>query len=71
MKPYLIGLGILGFLVMATAVMLLTRWLTEPLRLLTAGAERIGKGDLDTNIAIRSRDEFGRLACVFNQNRIR
>jgi PAS domain S-box-containing protein len=67
MRPYLLGLGIGGFMVMAAALMLLTRWLTQPLRLLTAGAEQIGKGDLDTCIAIRSRDEFGRLARVFNQ----
>jgi PAS domain S-box-containing protein len=67
MKPYLINLGIMGFVVMAAVLMLLTRRLTEPLRLLTAGAEQIGKGDLDTRISIRSRDEFGRLAQVFNQ----
>ena len=67
MKPYLIGLGIIGFMVMAGALMLLTRRLTEPLRLLTNGAERIGKGELSTRIDTGSRDEFGRLALVFNQ----
>ena len=67
MKPYLVTLGIIGFVAMAAAMMLLTRRLTEPLRLLTAGAEQIGKGDLDTRISIHSRDEFGRLARVFNQ----
>ena len=36
-------------------------------RSLTTGADRIGGGDLDTRIAVRSRDEFGRLAVVFNQ----
>ena len=67
MKPYLLYLGLVGFLAMTVVLMLLTRRLTEPLRLLTVGAEKIGKGDLDTRIAIRSRDEFGRLAQVFNQ----
>ncbi len=67
MKPYLLYLGLVGFLAMSVVLMLLTRRLTEPLRLLTVGAEKIGKGDLDTRIAIRSRDEFGRLAQVFNQ----
>ena len=52
---------------MAGALMLLTRRLTHPLRLLTAGAEKIGKGDLDTRILIDAQDEFGRLAHVFNQ----
>jgi len=67
MKPYLLYLGLIGFSAMTVVLMLLTRRLTEPLRLLTVGAEKIGKGDLDTRIAIRSRDEFGRLAQVFNQ----
>ncbi|MFO7716270.1 PAS domain S-box protein [Desulfosarcina sp.] len=67
MQPYLIGLGISGFLVMAVVLMLLTRKLTHPLRLLTVGVERIGNGNLDTRVSIRSQDEFGRVARVFNQ----
>jgi two-component system cell cycle sensor histidine kinase/response regulator CckA len=66
-KPYLIGIAVLGFAIMAAALMLLTRRLTGPLRLLTVGAERIGNGDLDNHISIHSQDEFGRLARVFNQ----
>lgn len=64
---YLISIGIIGFAVMAGALMLLTRRITNPLRLLTAGAEKIGMGDLDTRILINAQDEFGRLAHVFNQ----
>ena len=67
MKPYLLYLGLIGFSAMTVALMLLTRRLTKPLRLLTVGAQKIGEGDLDTRIAIRSGDEFGRLAQVFNQ----
>jgi PAS domain S-box-containing protein len=67
MKPYLMALGIGGFAVMAVVLMLLTRRFTEPLQLLTANAERIGKGDLDVRLVVRSRDEFSRLANVFNQ----
>jgi two-component system cell cycle sensor histidine kinase/response regulator CckA len=67
MKPYLITLGVIGFLVISIALMLLTRRITAPLRLLTAGAEQIGNGDIETRIAIDSQDEFGRLAVVFNQ----
>ena len=67
MKPFLMGLGVIGFLVMSVALMLLTRRLIEPLRLLTRGAERIGEGNLGTRIDIASRDEFGRLALMFNQ----
>jgi len=67
MKPYLLSLGIFAAVVMATALMLLTRRLTQPLVSLMAGAERIGKGDLGTRISVQSTDEFGRLAEVFNQ----
>ena len=65
--PYVIYLGIACSMVLATALMLLTRRLTQPLRLLTAGADRIGKGDLDTRIPISTQDEFGQLAEVFNR----
>ncbi len=67
MKPYIVSLVVMCAAVMATALMLLTRRLTDPLRSLTTGADRIGEGDLETRIAVRSRDEFGRLAAVFNQ----
>jgi PAS domain S-box-containing protein len=66
-RPYLLGFGVVGFAVIALALMLLTRRLMQPLRMLTEGAERIGNGVLDTRIVIQSRDEFGRLATVFNQ----
>ncbi len=67
MKPYLLGFGVAGFALIALALMLLTGRIMKPLRMLTDGAEQIGNGVLDTRIAIASRDEFGRLATVFNQ----
>jgi len=67
MRPYLVYLGIISSIVLAGALMLLTRKITAPLRELTNGAESIGKGDLETRIDIRSKDEFGRLASVFNE----
>jgi len=67
MKPYVLYLGIFGAMVMALALMLLTRRLMKPLHSLITGADRIGKGELETRIKIRSRDEFGHLANVFNQ----
>ena len=67
MQPYIFYLGLSGATVLALALMILTRRLTRPLRFLTEGANRIGKGDLTTCIAVQSHDEFGRLAGVFNQ----
>ena len=67
MKPYIFYLAILGSIAMSIALMFLTRELTTPLMSLTAGADRIGKGDLKTRISIPGRDEFSHLADVFNQ----
>ena len=66
MKPYVLFLGIFGSLIMALALMFMTRRLTAPLKLLTTGAERIGQGNLETRISVRTHDELGRLAGVFN-----
>lgn len=67
MKPYIVALGLVVSIVLALTMMLLTRRLMEPLRALTQGAEKIGEGDLSTRIALHSKDEFGRLAQVFNR----
>ena len=66
MLPYLYVMGIVGFLVLSMALMLLTRRLTRPLKALVRGASAIGKGNLDTRIPIQSSDEFGQLAREFN-----
>lgn len=67
MKPYLIYIGVLSSLLLATVLMLLTRRLTGPLRELSAGVKRIGQGELSTRTAIRSKDEVGLLSKVFNE----
>jgi sigma-B regulation protein RsbU (phosphoserine phosphatase) len=41
--------------------------ITRNLEALTAGAEKLAQGDLETRVPIRSRDEFGRLAHTFNR----
>ena len=66
-RPYIIYLAILCAMVLAAAIMGITKRMTGRLHSLTIGAERIGAGDLDTRIAVRSSDELGRLALVFNQ----
>lgn len=52
------------------AVSLLALWvshlLTRPLRRLTEGAVRLGAGETGVKVAVRSKDEFGELATVFN-----
>jgi class 3 adenylate cyclase len=41
--------------------------LTRPLRALTEGARRLGTGQTDVKVSVRSRGEFGELAVVFNE----
>jgi len=67
MRPYVVFMGIFGAIILALALMLLTRRLTRPLGELTAGADRIGQGDLETRIAVQTHDEFGQLSAVFNR----
>jgi len=66
-RPYVFGLGAVCTLVLAIILMFWTRHLTKPLKTLTDGAERIGKGDLELHIPVSTRDEFGQLAAVFNR----
>ena len=41
--------------------------LTQPLRALAKAAKRLGAGDTDVTVPVRSRDEFGQLGEVFNE----
>jgi len=58
------GLLIVG--VALVGILPLSRGMTRDLERVTAGAERLAKGDLDTRVSVRSRDELGRLAATFN-----
>ncbi|MDM8552560.1 PAS domain S-box protein [Desulfobacterales bacterium HSG2] len=60
-------LGTLGSVIMALALIFLTRRLTIPLELLADGIERIGQGDMKSRVFSYTGDEFGRLAEVFNK----
>ncbi len=63
-----IGAGtVLALIVVMAASVLITRGITEPVRDLVHGAERIGKGELSVRIQIASNDEIGELAGTFNR----
>jgi signal transduction histidine kinase len=51
--------GVFGAFILATTM-------TGPIKKLASGAAQIGKGDLDTVINVKSRDELGSLASDFN-----
>jgi two-component system cell cycle response regulator len=61
-------LGLLALAIIGTTLLayLLARLITQPLEELAKGAQAIGEGRFDTRIHLRSRDEVGQLAQVFN-----
>ena len=59
------GLGLVA--VALLGILPLSRRMTSELALLTEGAERLARGDLDVRVPVRSRDEIGRLAATFNR----
>ncbi len=65
-RHLLSGLGFLAILFCVTAVWLYINRVTEPLRELRQGAEAVGRCDFNQRVAVRSRDECGQLAIVFN-----
>ncbi len=56
----LTALALFGILPLSTRM-------TRNLHLVTAGADRIAHGDLDTRVPVRSKNEFGKLALAFNR----
>ena len=45
----------------------LARTFTRPILALEVGVKRLGQGDLDYSVAVKSSDEIGRLAMAFNE----
>jgi signal transduction histidine kinase len=62
-----VGLIIAGLLFSALVAMWLARSMARPINVLQAGAQRIGAGDLDTQIQMKTGDELESLADQFNR----
>jgi len=60
---FLVVMIILAFLL----ALRFSRTVTKPLEALVAASRRLAQGDFDARVEIRSRDEFGDMARVFNQ----
>ena len=54
------------FIVIVVLALAFSRSVTRPLHILAEGARRLAQGQLDTQVEIKSRDEFGDMARVFN-----
>jgi HAMP domain-containing protein len=63
----LIGIAILGAVVLSS---FLARWIARPIVGLTAVADRISKGDLETPVRVDARDEIGELARSLERMRL-
>jgi two-component system, sensor histidine kinase and response regulator len=63
----LIGSTVAALLFAAFLGAYISRSISNPIRNLQAAAMEFGRGNLDSRIAIRSRDEIGALAGAFNQ----
>jgi two-component system NtrC family sensor kinase len=63
----LLTVSLITILASSAAVWFLVRKATEPLRELRDSAEAVGRGDFSRRVPVRSGDECGELAKVFNQ----
>ncbi len=61
-----VALIVAGLLFSALAAMYLARSMVRPIRTLQEGAQRIGAGDLESQIDVRTGDELEALAAQFN-----
>ena len=59
--------GALVLLVAVALAVAFSRTVSKPLQLLAEGARRLGSGDFDVRVDIRSKDEFGTMGQIFNQ----
>ncbi len=60
--------GLIGVLIATIGLALIfSGTVTRPLWALVEGARRLGAGDFDARVEIRSRDEFGKMGEVFNR----
>ena len=63
----LLSASLCAILLGAVIIWLLINKITLPLLELRASAEAVGRGDFSRRVAVRTRDECGQLATVFNQ----
>ncbi|MEL7352862.1 MAG: ATP-binding protein [Cyanobacteria bacterium J06560_5] len=67
MNRAMIGVMALAMLLTGAMGIMFARWLVSPLQRLTLAATQISEGNLETQVSVRSRNELGLLASVFNQ----
>jgi len=64
----ILGIASIGLIVSISVIIFMMRMIViKPLISLTQGAKEFGKGKMDVIVNIKSKDEIGELATVFNQ----
>lgn len=63
----IILITVIGFAASLLFAFIIYRSITQPVNTLTSAAKKIGGGNLDQRIKLRSKDELSRLADTFNQ----
>jgi serine phosphatase RsbU (regulator of sigma subunit) len=61
------GYGMALVFIALIGIVPLANHITRDVKLVTAGADRIAHGDLQTRLPVKSRNEFGQLAGAFNR----
>lgn len=64
---YLFVMYLFIFSVFIAGTVLLSNQLTKPLKIIQAGLNKISSGNLETKVAVTSRDEIGSLAEAYNE----
>lgn len=66
MREIYLGAAVLGIILSAALGLLLSRYITKPLREVTQAAHGIAGGNFDDRVPVKTRDELGQLGETFN-----
>jgi serine phosphatase RsbU (regulator of sigma subunit) len=66
-KMQIIVVGLIGLILTLMVSFILSSSITKPIKLLKAGALKLGKGDFKARVKVKSKDEVGVLANTFNK----
>lgn len=58
--------GLVALTLATVIALILSRGLAQPVRALVAATARVSRGDYDTRVYVKSKDEIGQLATAFN-----
>ena len=65
--PFLLGAGIIGFVISLLLAFVISRWISWPLQRIAQAAEEMAEGNYSQTVEITSPDEARRLAESFNE----